>query len=167
VDHDGLMALAVFADVFELEARGKVEVELNRGKLPEAAEDVDELDVDFGAVEGGFAGDGLVLDAFRLEHVVERANGEVPVFVGAGVVGAVVRVPGRELDLELGEAEGFEDGLGEVDAGGDFAFDLRRHAEDVGVVLREAAHAQQAVHGSGALIAIDIAQLGVALGRSR
>ena len=30
VDHDGLMALAIFADVFELEARGKVEVELNR-----------------------------------------------------------------------------------------------------------------------------------------
>ncbi len=30
VNHDGLMPLAVFADVFELEARGKVEVELHR-----------------------------------------------------------------------------------------------------------------------------------------
>ena len=60
VHHDGLMALAVFADVLELEARGKVEVELHRGELPEAAEDVDELDVDLGAVEGGFAGDGFV-----------------------------------------------------------------------------------------------------------
>ena len=30
VHHDGLMALAVFADVLELKARGKVEVELHR-----------------------------------------------------------------------------------------------------------------------------------------
>ena len=78
VDHDRLMALAVFADVLELEARGKVEVELNRRELPEAAENVDELDVDFGAVEGGFAGDGLVGDALGLEHIVERAAGAVP-----------------------------------------------------------------------------------------
>ena len=80
-------------------------------------------------------------------------------------MGAVVRVPSRKLDLELREAEGFEDGFGKIDAGGDFAFDLRGHAEDVGVVLREAAHAQQAVHGSGALVAINIAQLGVARGQ--
>ncbi len=80
VDHDGLMALAVFADVFELEARGKVEVELHRGELPEAAEDVDELDVDLGAVEGGFAGDGFVGDAFRLEHACRASDWRGPNF---------------------------------------------------------------------------------------
>ena len=57
VDHDGLVALAVFADVLELEALGQVEVELNGGELPQAAQHVDELDVDLGTVEGGFAGD--------------------------------------------------------------------------------------------------------------
>ena len=82
-------------------------------------------------------------------------------------MGAVVRVPRGELDLELREAEGLEHGLGKVDAGGDFALDLRRHAEDVRVVLRKAAHAQQAVHGSGALVAIDVAELGVALRAGR
>ena len=116
--------------------------------MPEAAEDVDKLDVDFGAVERGFAGDGFVRDAFLLEHVVEGAAGEVPIFVGADVMGAIVGIPGRQLHLEFGKAEGFEDRLGEIDAAGDFAFDLRGHAEDVGVVLREAAHAQQAMHGS-------------------
>ena len=167
VDHDGLMTLAVFADVFELETRGEIEVELHGGELPEAAEDVDEFDVDFGAVEGGFAGDGFVGDAFRLEHGVERANGQVPIFVGAGVMGAVVGIPGGELDLEFIEAEGVEHDLGKVDAGGDLALDLRRHAEDVGIVLSKAADAKQAVHGAGALIAVDVAELGVALRAGR
>ena len=89
--------------------------------------------------------------------------GEVPVLGGAEVMGAVVRVPRRKLDFEFLEAEGLEHGLGKVDAGDDFAFNLRGHAEDVRIVLREAAHAQQAVHGSGALVAINIAELGVAL----
>ena len=66
-------------------------------------------------------------------------------------------VPGGEFDFELGEAEGLEDGVGEVDAGDDFVFDLRGGAEDVGVVLGEAAHAEKAVHGAGALVAVDVA----------
>ena len=52
---------------------------------------------------------------------------------------------------------------GEVDAGYDLVFDLLRGAEDVGVVLGEAADAEQAVHGAGALVAIDVAEFGVAL----
>ena len=56
-----------------------------------------------------------------------------------------------------------QDGFGEVDAGAHLGFDLLGRAEDVGVVLREAADAQQAVHGAGALVAVDVAELGVAL----
>ena len=63
------------------------------------------------------------------------------------------------------EAEGLEHGFGEVDAGVDLVFDLVGRAEDVGVVLGEAAHAQQAVHGAGALVAVDVAELGVARGQ--
>ncbi len=69
VDHDGLMQFAVFAFVGEIETGGEVEVELDGGELPEAAEDVDELDVDFGAVEGGFAGNGAVGNGFAVEDV--------------------------------------------------------------------------------------------------
>ena len=76
-------------------------------------------------------------------------------------------IPGGELDLELLEAEGFEDGFGEVDAGFDLVFDLFGGAEDVGVVLREAAHAEQAVHGAAAFVAIDVAEFGVALRAGR
>ena len=72
-------------------------------------------------------------------------------------------VPGGELDLELREAEGFEDGLGEVDAGFDLRFDLFGGAEDVGVILGEAADAKQAVHGAATLIAVDVPELRVTL----
>ncbi len=160
VDHDGLVAFAVFADEFEIESGGEVEVELDGRELPETAEDVDELEVDFGAIEGGFAFDGFVGDAFAGEGALERADGDVPVFVGAGVGFAVSGVPGGELDLELGEAEGLEDGFGEVDAGDDLVFDLTGGAEDVGVVLGKAADAEEAVHGAGALVAVDVAEFG-------
>jgi len=43
----------------------------------------------------------------------------------------------------------------EIDAGFDFFFDLRRHAKNVGVVLSEAANAQEAVENAAALVTID------------
>ncbi len=157
------MTPAVFANIFEFEAGRQIEVDLHRTELPEAAEGVDELDVDFGAVERGFAGNGGELDALAVERVLKSADGECPVFIGACVVGTVVRIPGRQLDLELVKAESFVDGFSEVDAGYDFIFNLGGSAENVRVVLREAADAQQAVHGAGALVAIDVAEFGVAL----
>ena len=60
------------------------------------------------------------------------------------------------------EAEGLQHRLGKVDAGDHLVLNLAGSAEDVRVVLRKAAHAQQAVHGSRALVAIDVAQLGQA-----
>src|ERR1700687_2003809 len=59
MDHQGLMAGAVFADIFKGKTRGKIEIELNGGELPGTADGVDELDVDLGAVEGGFPYDLL------------------------------------------------------------------------------------------------------------
>ena len=79
VDHDRLVRRAVFADVLELEALGQVEVKLHGGELPEAAEDVDELDVDLGAVEGGFAGDSVKGDVLAVERGLERVGRGLPV----------------------------------------------------------------------------------------
>ena len=55
MDHQRLVAAAVFADVFQAEARGQIEIELHGGELPGAADGVDQLDVDLGTVERGFA----------------------------------------------------------------------------------------------------------------
>ena len=76
--HHRLMALAVFADVFKLEARGQIEVELHRRELPQAAEHVDELHVDLGAVERGFAGESLEGEPALREHVLRARPRHVP-----------------------------------------------------------------------------------------
>ena len=72
------------------------------------------------------------------------------------------RVPVGKLDHVLAEAERLHHGESEIDARFDLGFDLLRHAENVRVVLREAAHAQQAVQHARALVAIDGAEFGQA-----
>ena len=89
----------------------------------------------------------------------------MPVFRLAGVIFRMRGIPVGKLDLILVEAESFHHRQGEIDAGFHFAFDLRGHAENVRVVLGEAAHAQQAVQHAGALVAIDGAELGEAHGQ--
>ena len=68
VNHQRLVARAVFADVFEIEAPRQVEIELHGGELPGAADRVDQLHVDFRAVERGFAGNVFVRDVHALER---------------------------------------------------------------------------------------------------
>ena len=53
----------------------------------------------------------------------------------------------------------------EVEDPQDLGLDLLGRAEDVGVVLGEAAHAEQAVQGAAALVAVDGAELGPAQGQ--
>ena len=123
---------------------------MDSGELPRAADGVDELDVDFGAVEGGFAGDGFVGDIEALHGFGESGGGAMPVFGLAGVIFGMRGVPIGEFDFEFVEAEIFHDGESEIDAGFDFGFDLRRGAENVGVVLGEATDAKKAVEDAAA-----------------
>ena len=66
--HDRLFARAVFGDILQSEAGGKIEVELNGRKLPESANGIDQLDVNLWAVERRFTGDRLVLDPELLHN---------------------------------------------------------------------------------------------------
>src|SRR5580704_9390024 len=67
-------------------------------------------------------------------------------------------VPIGELDLEIVETEVLHHRKCEIHAGFDFGFNLLRSAEDVGVVLSEAADAQQAVERAASLVTIDSAK---------
>src|SRR5512144_3077691 len=98
--HERLVARAVLADILEFEALRQVEVELHRGKLPEAPDRVDELDVDLRPVERGLAGDGAVRNVDLLQALLERVLRHRPLRVRADEALAVVWIPGRELDLE-------------------------------------------------------------------
>lgn len=163
--HERLMLGAVFGDVFQAETRRQIEIELDGRELPGTADGVDELDVDFGAVEGRLAGNGLIRNVEALHGFGQRGSGALPVFRFAGVIFRVRRVPIGKLDFEFIEAEIFHDGEGKVDAGLDFGFDLRRHAEYVCVVLREPAHAEKSVEHAASLVAINGAELGEAHGQ--
>src|SRR5438105_5136561 len=79
--HDGAMLLSILTGVLEFESCIHVEVELHGAQLPEAAEHVDEFDVDLGAVEGSLAGDFLVGDFLCFEHTPERSGSHLPVFI--------------------------------------------------------------------------------------
>ena len=126
MDHHRLMTLAVFANVLQFEARREGEVELHRRQLPETTENVNQLDIDFGAVKRGFAGDRLERNSLRLQHAVERADGEIPVLIRARVTLAVVWIPGGKLNPEFVKSERLQYGLGKVDARFYLAFDLAR-----------------------------------------
>ena len=94
-----------------------------------------------------------LFSAFSSEWVAE-----VPLLFAAQEALLVLRIPGGKLSLELVEAEGLQHGERELQAADDFVFNLLGSAEDVRVVLRKAAHAQQAVHHARALVAIDGAE---------
>ncbi len=69
---------------------------------------------------------------------------------------------GGEVRLDVGEPERLPDLQGEAKDFEDLVVDLLRGADDVRVVLREAAHAQETVQDAGLLVAVHGAQLGPA-----
>src|SRR6266436_3288654 len=165
VHHERLMLGAVFADVLQAEARGQVGIDLHGGELPGAADGVDELDVDLGAVKGTFALNRFVRDIEPLQGVGQTGGGALPVFGLAFVIFRMRSVPIRQFNLEFVEAEIFHHRERKIKASLDFGLDLRRHAEDVRVVLSEAADAKQAVEHAAAFVAIDGAKFGEADGQ--
>ena len=74
------------------------------------------------------------------------------------VLAARAAVPGGKLGFIIVESEGVQRIDGELQAAHHFVFDLLRRAENMRVVLREAAHAHQAVHHARSLVAIHRAQ---------
>src|SRR5690242_19253398 len=163
MDHDRLFARAIFRHVFQLESVGQVEVELHGGKLPGAADGVHQFDVNLGAVKRGFAHNRLVGNIHLLQDLLQRVDSAVPVLLAADKTLFVVGVPYAQLDLVFSEAKSLEHGHGEFHAAHHFALNLLRRAEDVGVILGKAAHAQQAVHHAGTLVTVYRAQLAVTL----
>src|SRR5882724_11103092 len=162
--HERLVAGAVFADVFEAEAGGQVEIELHGGELPRAADRVDELDVDFGTIERAFACDSLIGNVHARQSAGQRIRGVLPVLGLAGVVFRMRGIPIGEFDFEFVKAESLHYRERKIHAGFHFTLNLRRHAENVRVVLGETANAQQAVQDAAPLVAVNGAEFAEAHG---
>ena len=103
----------------------------------------------------------------RSSVMISASSARFPFLGRAGVVLRARGIAAGKLHFVAVEAENAQHFPGEFDAVLNFLFDLLGHAEDVRVVLREAAHAQQSVQHARALVAINGAELGEATGSSR
>ena len=110
----------------------------------------------FGTVERRVALLDAVRQAVRVERLAQRLGRVVPDLVAADVL---VRILRRQVEREVVEAEGPQHGQDEVEQAGDLVRHLLAGAEDVAVVLREAADPHQPVQRAGALVAVDRAEL--------
>ena len=72
---------------------------------------------------------------------------------------------GGQSDAVIGETEGFHQLEGQFQHAANFVLNLLRAAEDMGVVLGEAAHPHQAMQHAAALVAVNRAQLGETQGQ--
>ncbi len=97
------MLQTVLTDEGHIEALRQVEVELDRAQLPLAADGVRDLDVDLGAVERGLTLIHPVGDPRPFERLSQRLSRRHPLLRRSG---RLVGVAGRQVALEVPEAEG-------------------------------------------------------------
>ena len=122
------------------------------------------MEVDLGAVEGAVAGVQHVGEGFAagvllgVEHAGERALRPLPHLVAADALLG----PRAELDLDVAEAERRVDPMHEAHDAADLFLELLGRAVDVRVVLREVAHAEQAVEHAAHLVTVHLTELGEA-----
>jgi len=96
-------------------------------------------EVQLGAVEGRLAGLYRVVQAHVLAGFDDRRRGLLPAFRRAHVL-VRLRVARADADAEVSHAQRVEDALDQVGHADELAQELLRRDEQVGVILREAAH---------------------------
>ena len=142
MNHHGPVLLAVLAGVLQLEALGELAVQLDGAALPGAAQGVGQVEVQLGSVEGAVT----LVDDKLLAHGGDGGFQDVlialPLLHGADVVLG----HGGQLD-GVAQAEDGVHLVKEPDGLLNHVLHLLPGHEDVGVVLVEAAHPEQAVEG--------------------
>ena len=154
VDHDGAVLLAVLAHILQVEALGHLEVQLDGAALPGPAQGIGQMEVQLRAVERAVSG----VDGEGLSHLGDGGAQRILCKAPALFVANVVVRHGRQLD-GVGQAERRIDLVEELDDILNFVLHLIPCHEDMRVVLREAAHAEQAVQRAGELMAVDQTEL--------
>ena len=155
VDHHRALMHVVLVRVLEAEAFRKIEVHLDRGDLPVAADRVPHVDVDLRSVERAVAFVHGEIDVGAPQRFGDRLLREVPQLVGAD---RFLRSR-REPHAIGAHAHGRVQGAEELDHAEQLVHDLLGAAEDVRVVLREAARPQEAVQRARSLVAIHRSEL--------
>ena len=156
VNHHGRVVAAVRSAIREIEALREHEVDLDRSELPAAADRVVHVDVELRSVEGSPAG----IDRIRQPARCERpANGVFRDIVRWETFVCVAR---GEHVFDVLKTERTDEANRFVRGRFELALKLFGRAEEMRVVLREAANAREAVQRAAALVAIDGTEFGIA-----
>src|SRR5712692_2350866 len=155
MDHYRALFGAGAVGVGQVEALGRIVIELYRRDLPFTLERVGHVDLYFGAVKRAFLRIYLELDLVAAHRVAELRLGHPPLLLGAEMLIG----HGRELETEVLESELSIHVAHHLEVERDFVFDLVLAAEDVRVVLRHRTHPHQAVQRARALRAMQPAEL--------
>src|SRR3990172_10420517 len=141
VDHDGLMLHAIFSNIGERESLREVKVNLDRGALPCAVQNVLDLDVYLRSIENPFSGVNLIGKPLHLQGLTQGCGRLFPVLCTPH---EFLR-PGGEIDIVSLKPKGLEDIHCKIEDGGDLLLQLVRPAEYMGIILGEAPDPQEAV----------------------
>ena len=161
VDHHRPVRLVVGAGVLQPEPLGQDVIELHGAELPFPADAVADDEIGLRPVERRLAGRLLVGQAHLVEHRADVVLGPSPDVAGRTLVLGIVRVALREPDAVVGQSQArVEEELRHLHRRAELASDLLVGAEQVGVVLGEAADAGQPRELARLLVAVDRAELG-------
>ena len=86
MDHHGPMRFVVFTDVFKLKSFRQIEIPLHGAKLPQTANRIFDLEIDFWAIESCLAFNPLVFNSTRLETGRQSLLCLFPIFFQAEIV---------------------------------------------------------------------------------
>src|SRR6516225_5107606 len=156
VNHHRGMAPAILADIDGPEPSRHIEIELDRAALPLAAERVAKVELEFRPVKRALARVERIGEAGRLDRRFQIALGAVPDRITADPYGR----PVSKFDLDILEAEVSVDRQQQLAAGDRFSGDLVFGAEDMRIILDEAAHPHQPMQGARRLVAVAAAEFG-------
>src|SRR6266849_498807 len=140
------MGLTVSAYIFQAKTLRKEEIELHGRKLPGTAQCIDQLDINLRTVESRFTRYAFVGDASSLQGGLKTIFCHFPKLSFPRIFRRVLRVPGREVHFVFVEPKNTHHQEGKIDAGAHFCLHVFRRAEDVGIILSEAADPEQSMH---------------------
>ena len=159
MDHDGAVLFVVRTDVAKVEAFRQIIVHLHGAKLPLTTDHVLDHKVDFGAIEGGFAGLFDVVDIKSLRGFAKSFFGLVPFFRLAHVF-CRIRVTQSDTHPVVSHVEGIKNEFDQVETAFDFLAELLFSTKDVGIILSKTTDSSHAIEFARLLPAINGAKFG-------
>ncbi len=148
--------------ILEFKTFGEVVVDLYGAELPATSDCILHHEVELGTVERSLAKLGAGIQPFFGTSLDDCLLGKMPVFVAAYVFFLMLWIAKRNLCFVVFELQSLEDVEDDVHHLEEFILDLVGSTEDMGVVLREAAHTCQTMQFTALFVAIDRAEFGKA-----